>query len=406
MNDFLLNTDFEETIRDYDFTRRAVQGMNRVLSAEDFEDMDTDRIFRYLMGEMEIVSFKDYLKRYIYSRAGIEEPFSMVDDDIYKEIIMDSFAENRAPHSFVPTTKKWSATVRGWLTQETVRRTSVFLLGYGLRMEAQDVSDFLTKVIKEEDFDFTDAAEVIHWFCYTNHLSYAKAQELLKQEELLIPAMLRTGEAEQLRAETALPDAPLSKREVLMKYLAHLKATGEHEQRQNAAYEKFLELYEKSREVICSIYQSDEEESGGSKVWRTVDITSGDIERFICSGIPLTKSGNLQKMSSSILSRQFRQRRMSRQRLDGLIRRQLGVERFDLITLLLFVRSETEKDADPGERCSSFVDEINIYLTSCGMNTIYPVNPYEAFVLMCLLADVPLAVYAEVWEKSYTEMND
>jgi len=35
------------------------------------------------------------------------------------------------------------------------------------------------------------------------------------------------------------------------------------------------------------------------------------------------------------------------------------------------------------------------------MYELYPVNPYESFVMMCLLADNPLYAYAEVWEKSY-----
>ena len=37
------------------------------------------------------------------------------------------------------------------------------------------------------------------------------------------------------------------------------------------------------------------------------------------------------------------------------------------------------------------------------MMEIYPVNPYEAFVVMCLVTDEPLSVYSEIWEKSYAE---
>ena len=32
---------------------------------------------------------------------------------------------------------------------------------------------------------------------------------------------------------------------------------------------------------------------------------------------------------------------------------------------------------------------------------IYIVNPYECFILMCLLTDCPLAVFSEIWEMSY-----
>ena len=37
------------------------------------------------------------------------------------------------------------------------------------------------------------------------------------------------------------------------------------------------------------------------------------------------------------------------------------------------------------------------------MSEIYIVNPYECFILMCLLTDCPLAVFSEIWEKSYEE---
>ena len=49
------------------------------------------------------------------------------------------------------------------------------------------------------------------------------------------------------------------------------------------------------------------------------------------------------------------------------------------------------------------VDEIQDILLRCGMGEIYIVNPYECFLLMCLLTDCPLAVFSEIWEKSYEE---
>ena len=38
-----------------------------------------------------------------------------------------------------------------------------------------------------------------------------------------------------------------------------------------------------------------------------------------------------------------------------------------------------------------------------GMMSLYPVNPYEAFILMCIVSDDPLDTFAAVWEKSYEE---
>lgn len=89
MNNWLDEMDFDATVRDYDFTRRAVQKMNRAVESQDFENMDTKVIFRHLFHEMEMVSFKDYLKRYIYERAEIQEPFRTVPDEVYREVLSD-----------------------------------------------------------------------------------------------------------------------------------------------------------------------------------------------------------------------------------------------------------------------------------------------------------------------------
>ena len=131
------NLDFSRTVRDFDFTRKAMQGISRVVTSEDFEDMDVDVIFDYLLNEMEIVVFRDYLRRYIYERAGLTEPFSRVRDDVYLDIILDSFDQNRAPVSFAPTTVKRRAMVKRWLDQDSVNRQTVFALGFGLRMTAE-----------------------------------------------------------------------------------------------------------------------------------------------------------------------------------------------------------------------------------------------------------------------------
>ena len=168
----IYDVDFEDTIREFDYTKRAIKGMHRIVNSEEFQEMDSEAIFEYLYQGMELVSFKDYLKRYLYERAGIREKFSEIDDSVYREIINDAFNENAAPHSFNPTTKKWTAIMKGWLSASCVKRQTVFLLGFGLRMQVEDVSDFLVKIIKEEDFNFYDQEEVIYWYCFSNHKGY------------------------------------------------------------------------------------------------------------------------------------------------------------------------------------------------------------------------------------------
>ena len=89
--------------------------------------------------------------------------------------------------------------------------------------------------------------------------------------------------------------------------------------------------------------------------------------------------------------------------MDSLEKRTLPVERFDLITLLFFIYSQEWENEEPELRCRAYIDEMNDILRTCGMIELYPVNPYEAFILMCLLAECPLAVYSDIWEMSYTK---
>ena len=375
------NLDFSRTVRDFDFTRKAMQGISRVITSEDFEDMDVDVIFDYLLNEMEIVVFKDYLKRYIYERAGLKEPFSKVSDETYLEIILDSFDQNRAPVSLTPTTVKRRAMVKRWLDQDSVNRQTIFALGFGLRMTDQDVSGFLTKVIKESDFDEGNPWELAYRYCYAKGLPYAKAISLTSGN----------GTAES------------AEEKALVESIARLKATGEAHT-QSERKKALSKVYQECQRLVAGMYQEEIDANGGKRVWHPEEIGPSDIEKILCDGIPMTESGNRMKMSNSLLNRQFRQKRITRQRLDSLLKGELEIERYDLITLQFLICFQKE-DEDPRKRCMLYLDQMNAMLTSCRMQAVYPANPYEAFILMCLLTEMPLLTYYDVWEKSYEDVE-
>ena len=53
------------------------------------------------------------------------------------------------------------------------------------------------------------------------------------------------------------------------------------------------------------------------------------------------------------------------------------------------------------EEMGSYVDEANEMLRKCRLWEVYPVNPYESFLMMCLLTEDPLCAFNDVWENSY-----
>ena len=83
-------------------------------------------------------------------------------------------------------------------------------------------------------------------------------------------------------------------------------------------------------------------------------LLTADVEKVICSGIPVNKMGNLKKMSASILAKHFSQKRFSRQRINSIMNHKFPVERFDLITLEFFIVSQEMQDDDPYTTISSF----------------------------------------------------
>ncbi len=407
MKNRMKDLDFEQTVafdsvKDFEFTRKAAQRFRQVVSLDTFEEEDADVIFHYLYKEMELVSFGDHLKRYIYERAGLEEPFGEVTQEIYRDIVVESFKETYTPKSMNPTSTKLTSLVNNWLNQASVKRETVFLLGFGLRMSVEDVSDFLTRVLREQDFDFRNPDEVIYWYCYFHHYGFHKAEEYKERYASLTP---NKDYSKALMVYDG--GLCLDTEERLFDYLAYVKAgTDDPMSEKSRAFQEFLKLYQHARQIIAAMYQKDEEEKGRDKIWTAGDITPSDVEKVICSGIPINKMGNLKKMSASILAKHFSQKRFSRQRITSILNHKIPVERFDLITLEFFIVSQEMEDEDPYNRYRHFLEEIQPILQECGMSEIYIVNPYECFLLMCLLTDCPLAVFADIWEMSYEEAGE
>ena len=405
MENSWLDLDIEQTISEYEFTRGAVLNLNRIISSKDFESMDAHMIFEYLSKEMRIVRFNDFLKRYIHEKAGLEGSLETVEESVFRDIIITSFRDNHVPFSPTASASGYSNAVRKWLRRETVKRETIFLLGFGLRMSDTDVSEFLTKVIQEDDFDLFNAEEAVYWYCLHNDLSYARANQFLKEmtEDKMETPLRYDHLPEEIpwKPLQANPKMYLLTDDQLRYWLIQLKEHGIEESRSRIRWSIFGNLYHKVQQIIANQKCRQEVEKGGKRIWTPEDITPVDVENTLCSGIPKNNMGNLQKMSRSILSGQFQNKRMDRQRITRILSQRTKIGRFDLITLLFYIYAEEVEPDWPVERYLLYIDEINDILEQCGMLGIYPVNPYESFILMCLVTDGPLDVYSEVLEKSF-----
>ncbi len=165
-------------IRDIDFTDAAWESLYDAVDDTQFLEKDAQLIYNSLKHRLKIISFGDYLKRYIYQKAGLTEPFAEVPLKEYQLIIRSAFLDNHTPPSFTPTTAKLSALSKNWLTQQTVKRNVVFLLGFGLNMSVDDVNLFLTKAPREQEINPKNPFEAICWYCYHKQYNYLKFEKL------------------------------------------------------------------------------------------------------------------------------------------------------------------------------------------------------------------------------------
>ncbi|MBQ6174493.1 MAG: hypothetical protein IJK28_07700 [Clostridia bacterium] len=402
--------------RSYEFTQKAWNGMYMAVDSEYFGQMDAELIYESLEKQLEPVPFGDYLKRYLYARAGLTGSYREVPLKDYQALIMGSFRDRLTPPSFTPTTARLSALSKNWLTQQTVKRQVVLLLGFGLGMSTADVNDFLHKALHERMLDRGDPTEAICEHCYTAGKGYPAFERLRSVYETLDPKhppAAQAGEEDLLRRLCALKGSEPGQTDQARKHLLRLWAearemiAGMH----NSAGEEACErLTEALRDRLSrSDRLSDQEklerlrqERTRRHIFTAEEITENDLEQILYAAVPTDRHGNLTPIRDSTLADHFEGKRLSRKRLNDLLHRRSPVDRFDLITLSFFIAAaKVDEEPNSKKRYIRYITQTNRILADCGMGPLYVTNPYECFVLMCLLSVSPLETFSEVWEKSY-----
>ncbi|MCQ2457101.1 MAG: hypothetical protein MJ142_00025 [Clostridia bacterium] len=417
-----------------DFTQRAKESMLGTVKDPYFRNKDYSLIYNLLRKEMQFVQFGDFLKRYIYEKAEMNGDYRDIPLSEYQSVICDEFADRQTPCSFTPTSVRLKNAAKNWLEQQTVSRNVVLILGFGLGMSEHDVNRFLTKALQEPGLNAKDPFEVICRYCYRNGFGFMKYEDLWQKylacadhASAGIPSADETvGYRERL--------SQIADEASLMQYLAELPIVQGTKRQSVTARKRFNALYGRTRELAARIltesgqemaqtsagrlaeslscndqlydYQKLQKimnEKGNFRVFTADDITPADIESIILAAVPKDNNGNLASMKSSTLNRQFAGKRLSRQHLGEVLSGKAQITRFDLITLNFFIYSQ-DQELSARERYSAFIESTNRILTECGMSPIYVVNPYECFLLTCMLSEDPLGTYADVWELSYENM--
>ncbi len=428
----------EEKIPELDFTTRAFETFYDTVDDPYFQHRDEQMIYSALREKIHLVSFGDYLKRYICQKAGVQGDISELSLKDYQQIICDEFADRMTPASFTPTSSRLRNLARNWLEQRTVSRNVVLLLGFGLGMTVEDVNDFLTKALKEQRLNAKDPFEVICWCCYTNRLGYPRFEQLWKTY------IQRDDHA--LPAETSLDSTSLFKQrmleiqneEQLWSYLLSLPIQPGTTRQSVMARKQFDRLYEEVRiwaaETLTAMEESDsgvntvlakekldrddrrydfekreilEDVRTKYRQYASSEISPGDIERVAFAAIPRDQHRNMLPMKQSTLNDLFTGNRLNRKHLEDILAGNAPITRYDLITLHFFAFARKMDDYGKTiSRYNAFIEQTNAMLEKVDMGALYVVNPYESFVLMCILSEDPIGTFSDVWELSYSKEGD
>ena len=421
-----------------DYTQKAYDAFYDVVDDPYFFQNDQTAIYDALKQKLTIVPFGDYLRRYIYEKAGMNGSYKEIPLTEHQQIICSEFSERQTPASFFPTTSRLKNLVKNWLEQRTVNRNVVLLLGFGLGMTVHDVNDFLTKAIKEQRLNAKDPMEVICWYCYSHGYSYIHFEQLWQS---LIKS---EPECTKMRISNVNPESTsvfrqrmltITNDNELMQYLAFLPRRNSGAIQSIRARQQFDILYADAKKWVAEFLTEIEETESEvftqrleqkleqedcyydfqkQQMLQTAkqryhrydpeEVSPANLEQVLFASIPKDRHGNLLPFKLSTLFFQFSGARMNRQHISEILDGKGQITRYDLITLSFLVCYHQRDQFDSRlERYSHFVETTNDYLEKSDMGPLYPVNPYECFLMMCILSEDPVGTFSDVWEMSYND---
>ena len=410
----------EELYDNLDFTMRGEDSFYNIVDDKLFATDDVSAIFRTIEKKSRYIPFCEYLKRYIYRRAGMTGDYNEIPLSEYQHTIVDCFRENATPVSFSPTTTKLSAQAKNWLTRPGISRNAVFLLGFGLAMNVDDVNDFLRKGLREQGINAKDPFEVICWYCYKNGYSYPKFESLMHAyNETPVGTRDMSSLYNEYTVNLHSAVRNLSSDTALMNYILQYKSENNTSAFSKTVYETFCTLYKQAQAVAADTYNKDNEKDAEvykargirkteRKVYTPEEISGYDIEQNLYTAVPKDRNNNLVPDSQSKLHEHFNGYRLTRRRIADILAGKTEASRYDLITLHFFVFAGTRMDAYENKyRCTdAFVASANELLEKCFLSPLYMANPYECFIMACIWSSDPIGTFADVNEAAYSNHTE
>ena len=253
--------------------------------------LTADEIFNILKDHMQPFSFSKYLKKFITDK--FPENFNMYDDDSVRTESMISFCIDAFRDSGILNQKNIYSRdkkiitgellrkqVRNWLSGVTPSRESIFLLSFALKMDCDELSDFLTNGIHEKKLNYKNPAEVATFACLNKMKSYKYAEEILRLAE---EKALYTKESDRVffTSEYEALYEKIDTKEKLIGFLANLITENNDPKTSKCVkvcYDKLIEKIYKNAAADKMISVANET---GIEIGLSDKISFGTVERYI-----------------------------------------------------------------------------------------------------------------------------
>lgn len=448
-------TDMENSTKEIpreDYTLIAQEDLRLISENEKLKEAiekgDTSELERLLLEKSYAkYLFGDYLKRMVYELYIFPEDdgrkITEIPEDEYIKDIQQIFKENGMKGvgtlQFGGSTRLTPSNLKRWMGMPCyqVSRELVFLFGFGFNMFAEQVEELLTKVIGQAGFDFRSAQETIYYWCLKQNRGYSGLREWQEKymeiqeeaeeqkesgiyeekEECAGGARTRyykekavritdedgfkeyLRELERIRRDTR---NRITARETLNIVVNILWYELSKERRGET---KWLELLVEQKEAEGDAQnrtkRTQREIKTMQKYWREVSLEPL-IQSIWQEEDPVAISEKSRKLAP-LLPDMWKKRSLQ-DKLNGESR----VRKEDILTgVFLTYAHQLEKqmpymsgeEKDYMVRVETYVEDVNTYLEQCGMGEFYIVQPYEIFLVLCLLYDKPYSFFLSVWKE-------
>ena len=373
--------------RSFSFTLKGSRKLTEKLTKR---NPDAGLVYETLRDEMKTVPFHEYLKRYIYLNSSMTGPFREIPNRSYQLSIMESFRENGVPPTMEDSDVRLATVTSRWLEQYRVSREAVILLGFGLSMTLAETEDFLTNALHDHRLDPAVPMEGICRYCLENGYGWDRfrwLKRLYEEGAEAVEAALPTYSPAELSREGR-------RRRMDRELLLGLLDRNGKDTLKEKTRALFTQLYARVKQQIAL------ESSQGLSPEK---LTLKHVETVFC---PIDKRdchGNLQLSLQPSVRRELSGKRFTKHHIYQTITGKREPDRYDLMTLNLYLWSGAQRICSPKKRLEAFRRDMNEQLEACGYGALYAADPFDNFIQMAVNSAEPMDTYLNVMELARVE---